>query len=351
MTVTAPRLQPRRAIWFAAAAAALLLAPFVLTPYPLALLTLALVYGLFAFGLDLAWGRAGIISIGHAAFFGAGAYGWAFAVRYDLPELVGALAGVLIAAVAALIIGLVGLGRRALPSTMAILTLALTLLFEQIARSWVEVTNGSNGVIVPSRGLIPDYYTTAVAVLVVVAVVWFTVVRGRWGRRFLAVNANPDRAAHLGIDVRGTRLTAFVVSAVVAAIAGVLAAPVMGLVAPTSGGIMLSTQVLVWLAVGGRGSIPGAFVGAILITMGQQYLGAALGSWYLLVLGVIFLLIVRFAPGGLAGVARRILRVPSHVAAAQDAHLRAPRRRSTPPATPTDGFAIEAAGKIGRAHV
>ena len=349
MTLLA-RVQPRRAFGFAAAAAALLLAPFILPPYPLALLTLALVYGLFAFGLDIAWGRAGIVSIGHAAFFGAGAYGWAFAVRHGLPELVGALGGILVAAIVALLVGLVGLSRRALPSTMAILTLALTLLFEQVARSWIVVTNGSNGVIVPSRGLIPDFYVTAVSVLVVVALVWIVLLRGRWGRRFLAVNANPDRAAHLGIDVRATRLVAFVASAVIAAIAGVLAAPVMGLVAPSSGGILLSTQVLVWLAVGGRGSIIGAFVGAIVITMGQQYLGAALGSWYLLVLGVVFLLIVRFAPGGLVGVARRILRVRPHIAAAQDAHVQGSVRNGARrvPEIPADLPALEITG-VGKA--
>ncbi|MHA6695646.1 ABC transporter permease subunit, partial [Homoserinimonas sp. A520] len=134
------------------------LAPFVLPPYPLALLTLALVYGLFAFGLDIAW-----------------------------------------------------------------------------------------GIVVRSRGLIPDYYTTAALVLLIVAVVWLFVLRGRLGRRALAVNLNPDRAAHLGIDVRGTRLSALVISAAVAAAAGAIAAPVMGLVSPSAGGIMLSTQVLVWL--------------------------------------------------------------------------------------------------------
>ena len=324
-----PRLRLRRALGFAAVAVLLALAPFALPPYPLALLTLALVYGLFAFGLDIAWGRTGIVSIGHAAFFGLGAYGWAIAARDGLPGVVGAVAGILIAVVVAIVIGLAGLGRRALASTMAILTLALTLLAEQLARTWAEVTNGSNGIVVQSRGLIPDYYITAASVLLIVAVVWLFVLRGRLGRRVLAVNLNPDRAAHLGIDVRGTRLVSLVVSAAVAAAAGAIAAPVMGLVSPSAAGILLSTQVLVWLAVGGRGTILGAFGGAVLVTMGQQYLGEAIGSWYLLVLGVIFLVVVRFAPGGLVGVVRRIFRVPAHRTARQDARISsAPPRRA-----------------------
>ena len=330
-----PRMRLRRALGFAAVAALLALAPFALPPYPLALLTLALVYGLFAFGLDIAWGRTGIVSIGHAAFFGLGAYGWAIAARDGLPGVVGAVAGVLIAVVVAVVIGLAGLGRRALASTMAILTLALTLLAEQLARTWADVTNGSNGIVVQSRGLISDYYITAASVLLIVAVVWLFVLRGRLGRRVLAVNLNTDRAAHLGIDVRGTRMTSLVVSAAVAAAAGAIAAPVMGLVSPSAAGILLSTQVLVWLAVGGRGTILGAFGGAVLVTMGQQYLGEAIGSWYLLVLGVIFLIVVRFAPGGLVGLVRRIFRVPAHRTARQDARIAgAPPRRA--PVAKTD---------------
>src|SRR5690606_1897065 len=102
-----------RAIWFGAVAALLAVAPFGLPPYPLALLTLALVYGLFAFGLDLSWGRAGVVSIGHAAFFGLGAYGWAVAGRADLPGELGGLIGVLLAVAVAVIVGFAGLGRRA----------------------------------------------------------------------------------------------------------------------------------------------------------------------------------------------------------------------------------------------
>lgn len=340
MTSVEPRLRLRRALGFAAAVALLGLAPFVLPPYPLALLTLALVYGLFAFGLDIAWGRTGIVSIGHAAFFGLGAYGWAIASRDGLPSVIGAVGGILVAIGVAVVIGLAGLGRRALPSTMAILTLALTLLFEQLARTWSDLTNGSNGIVVKSRGLIPDYYVTAGLVVLIVAVVWLFVLRGRLGRRFLAVNLNSDRAAHLGIDVRGTRLTALVISAGVAAAAGAIAAPVMGLVSPSAGGIMLSTQVLVWLAVGGRGALIGAFAGAILVSMGQQYLGEAIGSWYLLVLGIIFLIVVRFAPGGLVGLVRRIVGFPGHRAATQDAWLSAPPPRRTLPTK--SRFAVQA---------
>jgi branched-chain amino acid transport system permease protein len=283
---------------------ALAAAPFLLIPYALSLLALALTYGLFAFGLDLAWGRAGVISIGHASFFGLGAYGVAIAANNDFSSLAGGLAGIIVAVVTAFAIGLVGLRRSALPSTMAILTLALTLLIAQIAQTWTPVTNGSNGLFVSSQPLVPGFYATAAIVVAAVLVVWLFVIRGNLGRHALAVRSNPQRAEHLGINPSRVRLKMFVLSAAVAAFAGAIAAPHIGLIAPSAAGIVLSTQVLVWLAVGGNGTIAGAFLGAALITIGEQYLGAAIGQWYLLALGIAFVLIVRFAPKGFVGIIR-----------------------------------------------
>lgn len=337
-------------------------APFLLVPYPLALLTLALAYGLFAFGLDLTWGRTGVVSIGHAAFFGIGAYGSAIAIDNDIPMLVGAVSGVVLATLMAWIIGVIGLGDKTLPSTMAILTLALTLLVEQVALSWRGATGGSNGIFVPGSGVVIEYYTTALIVIIVVAVVWFWIIRGRWGRRFRAVQSNEKRAAHLGINLHATKTFSFCLSAAVASIAGATAAPVMGLVSPGVAGIILSAQVLVWLAVGGRGSIAGAFIGAGLVSIGQQYLGDAIGSWYLLVLGVVFILVVRFAPAGLTGALRSILRRPVTESAAQGVHLNSatitladPRDPSEKLATATAaGSALEVLGvtkSYGATHV
>ncbi|MDQ0259535.1 branched-chain amino acid ABC transporter ATP-binding protein/permease [Sinomonas atrocyanea] len=296
----------------------LAIAPYLLPAYPLALLTLSLAYGLFAFGLDLSWGRAGVISIGHAAFFGLGAYGSAIAVNAGVPAAAGVVAALILSAAIALGIARVGLGRKALASTMAVLTLALTLLAEQIARSWLSVTNGSNGLFVPAGGVVDSYYRTAAVVLAAVLGVWFFVLRGPLGRRLLAVRVNEQRTEHLGVDPYRAKTYAFVLSALVATVAGATAAPVIGLVSPSTAGIVMSTQVLVWLAVGGRGTILGAFLGAGIVTVGQEYLGDAIGSWYLLAMGVIFILVVRFAPGGLVGLLAKASRTPVSRSSAQD---------------------------------
>jgi branched-chain amino acid transport system permease protein len=339
ITALRRRVGARHAVALAAACLALAAAPFVLLPYPLALFTLALVYGLFAFGLDIAWGRAGVVSIGHAAFFGLGAYGSAIAAAHDVPMVLGAAGGVAAAVVVAVLVGLAGLGRRAMPATMAVLTLALTLVMSQGARSWTWLTNGTNGLVVfAGGGVVGTYYRTAAIVLVTVVLVWFVVLRGPLGRRFVAIRADQQRAEHLGIDPRRVKTTALAVSGAVSAVAGAAAAPVMGLVSPSAAGIVISTEVLVWLAVGGLGTISGAFLGAGLVTIGEQTLGDVLGSWYLLLMGVLFLVVVRFAPEGLVGLGRSLLRRPHREKAAGGAVLTGPA--GTPPVLPSvDGAA------------
>src|SRR5690606_11113523 len=130
---------------------------------------------------------------------------------------------------------------------------------------------------------------------------------------------NEHRTEHLGVSPMRTKLLAFVLSAVVAAAAGAIAAPVMGLVSPGVLGIVMSTQVLVWVAVGGKGTIFGVFLGAGVVTIGQQYLGDAIGAWYLLVLGIVFILVVKFAPAGLVGILSGLLRRNVSRAASQGA--------------------------------
>lgn len=313
------RIERRHLLAIIGAAVLLAVTPFILPSYPLSLFTLALAYGLFAFSLDLAWGRAGVISIGHAAFFGIGAYGVAIGVNQGIPLFVSVPVSLLLAAGVALIIGFAGLRRGTSPSTMAVLTLALTLLAEQTARSLRGITNGANGLYVPNNGILTSYFQTAAIVFVVVVAIWFTVIRGRLGRRMTAVRVNESRTEHLGVDPKRVKITAFVLSATIAALAGAIAAPLVGMVSPSIGGIILSTQVLVFVAVGGLGSIFGVFLGASLVTIGQFYLNDAIGSWDLMVVGLAFVLVVRFAPGGIMGIVGKWLRRPTSQAAAQGA--------------------------------
>jgi branched-chain amino acid transport system permease protein len=332
------KLARRHVVAIATAAVGLVAAPGVLAEFPLTVLTLALAFGLFAFGLDIAWGRAGVFSIGHAAFFGVGAYAAAIALKHSFPGVLAAVGAVLAAGFVAYLVAVAGLRAKAVASTMAVLTMALTLLAAQVALSWLSVTNGSNGLFVIAADVTSQYYLTAAVVFLAVLAVWLLVLRGRLGRRFLAVRVNELRAEHLGIDPVATKTTAFVLSASLAALAGVIAAPSMGLVSPEAAGIDMSTQVLVWLAVGGRGTISGAFLGAGALTFAQQYVSEAVGDWYLFGLGAAFLLVVRLAPEGIVGllVSRvRSLR-PSYAAQGAFFDLRAHGEHADAETTPAD---------------
>ncbi len=283
---------------FAAAA----LCPLFLSEFKVGLIGLGLTYGLFAVGLDLAWGRTGIISIGQAVFFGLGTYGVAVALVHHGSSLLGGAIGIGLAAVLGIFTAAVGLRRVTNPSTMAVLTLAITLLAEKIARDWWSVTGGSSGLYVPPLASTYSYYYICFAASIgLVGMIWLAVLNRPLGNRLTAIRLNDRRAEHLGIPIFRERLVAFALSAVVSAIAGCLSAPWMSSVSPDRVGIVLSTQVLVWVAVGGKATLLGPFVGAVAATYGQDVLASAMGDSYLLLLGVLFILSVLLVPNGIAG--------------------------------------------------
>ena len=326
--------------------------PFGLAPYALGVVALGLVYGLFTYGLDLSWGRVGLISVGQAAFFGLGAYALTIGVSLGVPWVLAAALGVVLAAGIAGLIAQIALavkGETAVP-LFILFTLGISQLLQRVATSMPEVTGGSNGMVAPTLDLVPTYYLVLAVTVIVVGLTFRFFVAGRRGAFQLAVLVNPARAEHLGISVRGTQTAAFMISAAVSAVAGALFAPVAGLVTPATLGLALSTSVLTWLAVGGKGSLIGPFLGAVLLTVAAQTLGRTWQSWYVFGLAALFILVVRFAPGGVVGGARRlflgrseVLRVPS---------ARPVQRPSTPPSTDAPLLQVRAVDqRFGRSSV
>lgn len=293
-----PNLAMGAALFIAAA-----LCPFLVSEFKVGLIGLGLTYGLFAIGLDLAWGRTGIVSIGQAVFFGLGVYGVAIALTRHYSALLGASIGILLATALGAVTAAVGQRRITNPSTMAVLTLAITLLAEKIARDWWSVTGGSSGLYVPPLAETHVYYWFCLIVVVgIIALLWFFVFNRPLGNRLTAIRLNDRRAEHLGIPIFRERVIAFTLSATVSAIAGALSASWMSSVSPDRVGIVLSTQVLVWVALGGKNTILGPVIGAVAVTYGQDALASTLGDTYLLILGVLFILSVLLVPAGLIGV-------------------------------------------------
>ncbi|MEU0536788.1 branched-chain amino acid ABC transporter ATP-binding protein/permease [Amycolatopsis tolypomycina] len=323
----------RKVLAITALAVLLAAAPFGLGAFTLAILTLGLAYGLFAFGLDLAWGRAGLLSVGHAAFFGLGAYAVAIGQDHGWPPVPTLGPAIVVSVVIALLVAGIGLASAVPDAPLILLTLGIGLLLQKAATSFTSVTGGSNGMSVSDTGVVTAYYRTLVVAAVLVALcVWL--LRGRFGARLVAAARNPERAEQTGIDTKRVRTIAFALSAAVSTVAGALYAPVAGLVSPPVFGLALSTSVLVWLAVGGRESVLGPFLAAVVLTAGQQLLGSSWQSWYVLGLAAVFVFVVQVLPGGIAGTARAWLRRGRPA-------VTLPRAKPRPrPVPPSDGPAL-----------
>jgi urea transport system permease protein len=305
----------------AAGAVVLILAafPLIAGDYQTGLLAKFLVFGVFALSLDLIWGHAGIVNFGHAIFFGAGAYAMGIVLKFV--EVPGATwlalaAGVLLPALVALALGYMLFYGRVSGVYFGVVTLALTGAAHSLIIVGIAVTGGMNGLYGYQRPMLgipglaeldwydPDvsYYAAAAGALACYALArWL--VASDFGRAVRAVMENEERAEFLGYDVPALRLAVFTIACAMAGFAGALYVPI-GFISPDLIGVAMSASVLVWVAVGGRGTLIGAFIGAIGVNYLQTLLSDVLVVLWLLIVGVFFIVVVLFWPGGLVGLAR-----------------------------------------------
>lgn len=279
-----------------------------------------LTYGIFAMSLALIWGQCGLLSFGHAVFFGLGAYAMSLTTLGMLPGLAGwtssylgmALALALPAAFANLLGRFLFYGRGLQGAQLAIVMLAVAVIAERIMTRW-SYAGGMNGLMsVPPVDLgafglsyelydpLPLFYGTLAAAVLVYALLE-TLVRSRRGVVLRALGVDEPRTAFLGHDTRSLKLAVFTLSAAVAGFAGALFASQFGFVSPPLIGFGLSTEVLIWVALGGRRALLTAFLGAIAVRLTENALGDLLGAYWLLGLGLVFVLCMIFLPRGLLG--------------------------------------------------
>lgn len=279
-----------------------------------------MLFALFAVSLDLFWGRTGILSFGHATFFGLGAYGMAIAnvtlgVDPSYSPLVGLALGLGVSAAVALAVGYFLIFGGVRGAYFTIITLALALIAQHIAIGWSSVTGGDSGLIgVPSLGIAgyslseptAQFYLVWAVLLSVVLGIW-AILRGKHGLVLRALQANEVKAQTLGHNTAAYILTTFVVSALIAALAGAIYATGTGFVAPDMLGLLLSTEVVMWVAVGGRASILGPIVGTFAIWHLQQEISSLSAQTWPLFLGGFFILMVFLFPDGIPAMVRRVI--------------------------------------------
>jgi ABC-type branched-subunit amino acid transport system ATPase component/ABC-type branched-subunit amino acid transport system permease subunit len=284
--------------------AALLASPLVLGDYAEQILAQAFFFAVAAVSVDLLWGYTGILTFGQSAFFGIGVYTVALALAYYV-EGVLATAGAIAIAIgaAALIGGAVGwlsFWDGASPIYVAIVTLALPVVFTQIILSGGAYTGSSSGlpIPVPAFSLIA-WYWIAGSLLLVVALGAFVLASSDAGLILVAIRENEERCRYLGLRTARVKIRLMAVCGAVAALAGAGYVLFSSVAAHSYGDFVFGTELVVWTALGGRGTL----IGPILGTIGVNYVSALLGGnlpfVWLLFVGFAFVLIVVYLPQGL----------------------------------------------------
>ena len=298
-------------------------APLMVGIYAASLLRDAMLFALLALALDFLWGKTGVLSFGHATFFGAGAYGAAIvSTRFGLDPAIGSWLGLTVGICAAmaiaLIVGYFLIFGGVRGSYFTIVTLALAVISEHVIVSWSDVTGGDAGLLgIPplyfpsSRGMAPlppeGLYWFVVAVVTVVTVALYMLCRGRYGSILRAIDDNEQRAQALGHNTSGHLLAVFVGSAAVAALGGALYASAVGFVAKDVVGLILSTQVIIWVAIGGRGTLIGPILATMAILWLEQEVSSIDVQLWPLFMGGLFILAVFVFPKGVLGRVRLVL--------------------------------------------
>jgi branched-chain amino acid transport system permease protein len=322
-----------------AAIAVLGIAAVIGVPYAVELFTLVdvavyCILAILALSLAFVWGFGGILSFGQSAFFGLGGYAYALAIINIGESTVPILLGLFVPMIFAALLGYFMIYGRISDVYLAVITLTVSLIFYHLINS----TSGPEYAIGRARlgghngipGLPPinipgnaaaqlDYADTFRLSLAALLLVYFglrALIASRFGRTLVAIRENELRAELLGYDSRRYKLIAFVIGAGIAGFAGVLFASWGSFIGPTVFGIAFAAQIIIWILVGGLGTLSGAVLGTVLIQYLTTWLGQSKSVAALvgvskidtsLILGIVLILIVLLVPSGFVPTLRKLL--------------------------------------------
>jgi|Deesub1362A_J573_1020465.scaffolds.fasta_scaffold00185_55 branched-chain amino acid transport system permease protein len=301
----------KRWILFGILLALLIVAPHVLDPYRRYILTELLMWGLFALGFDIIFGKTGLLNFGMSSFFGMGSYGFVLAVYHLHVNLWGGLlAAILVSLVFSILVGL--LITRFASHYFVVFTIVISMILFLLAMNLREFTGGDEGIIIRLRTLplgpwdvslrsaITKYYI----ILGVVGTAFFLVLKffdSPLGRAIVAVKENEERAKMIGYDTARLKLISFALSGTVAGLAGGLY-PILN--NNTNAEIffwILSGKAVLWSVVGGVGTLWGPFIGAGILVYAEDLLSSWLINIYPILVGGLLIIIILLAPKGILG--------------------------------------------------
>lgn len=301
--------------WLLALVGALLIPQFVRGTYVFDVLINVAIFGIAAYGLNIMLGYAGLLPLAHAGFLGIGAYsvglltlkaGLSFWLAWPL--------AVIICAVLGLLLGLVAFRTRG--DAFAIFTLGVGVIITQVINKWDAVTGGNDGLngIQPPAGFLgldfgraPNFYYLALFALVLTIVVVARVRSSLFGRSLIAIQGGEDLARTVGIDVYSHKLRAMMLSTAIAGFAGGLYAAYVGFLGSAITGPATTFTILLYLLVGGVGTLAGPLLGTLLMLVLTQSL-QGLQEYKYIVFGPLLVLLIMFMPGGLASLWARVRR-------------------------------------------
>jgi urea transport system permease protein len=319
--------------------------PFHVPTYIISLVGKYLCYAMLALALDLVWGYAGILSLGHAAFFALGGYAMGmylmrqigprgmygnailpdFMVFLNWKELpwywlgfdnpaFALLMVLLVPGLLALVFGWLAFRSRVSGVYLSIITQALTFAL-MLAFFRNDMGFGGNNGLTDFKDIfgyrlqadstrVALLLASAIALCLMLLAAGF-IVSSRFGKVLVAVRDTEARTRFLGYRPERYKLFVFVVSAIMAGIGGALYVPQVGIINPSEFSPANSIEAVIWVAVGGRGTLVGAILGAILVNGGKTYFTGALPEIWLFALGALFILVTLFLPHGVLGLFRR----------------------------------------------
>jgi urea transport system permease protein len=321
-------------------AALLFVAPGFLSDFRLNLLGRFLTYAMVAVGLNLIWGFGGMLSMGQGLFFGLGAYAMGMYLKLEatgneLPDFMSwsgleSLPGfwepfrspafavamaVIVPVFVAVVIGFPIFRSRTRDVYFSIITQALTLIVSILFIGQQPITGGTNGLTnfttIFGQPLIATgtqqalFYASAVC-LIAAFVACAVLVRTRFGKLLVAMRDDEDRVRFLGYDPAVLKTIVFAASAAISGLAGALFVPQVGIISPSALGVIPSIEIVIWVAVGGRGDLFGSILGALIVSYAKSTLSEMFPVIWQLLLGGLFVGVVVLFPKGAAGIASSI---------------------------------------------